>query len=79
MKLFGSLDKYLISIGLVLFVVASVAYVYGQEVNNTEEASKNAKEILCKKYYECEVNNSTESNCFTLGNYFEQRSRCILN
>jgi hypothetical protein len=57
-----------LSVGLLL------QYAHGQD-NSTEEASKNAKEILCKKYYECETNNSTDNGCFTLGD----KSRCILN
>jgi hypothetical protein len=49
MKLFGSLDKYIISIGLVLFVVASVAYAYGQE-----DTQQEVRELYINK-----INNST--------------------
>jgi|GEM_PF-3094834 hypothetical protein len=79
----------LLSIGLVYQQV-----VNGQEVTSTEEASRQAKEILCKEYnFEyCEgqeVNNNTNStikpkpelDCFSLGNIFDPyygRSRCIL-
>jgi hypothetical protein len=69
MKLFGSLDKYLISIGLVLFVVASVAYAYGQSVNVTGEAEERAlymKKLgsvlldrTCDKYHDPNKENSS--------------------
>lgn len=68
---------------IAIFAISLDQYVQGQEVDMTEEASTQAKEILCKEYNleYCEgqkVNNNTNSSnsttrpkpeldCFTTG------------